>query len=132
MSPIARLASAVRDGHHPNQLLVFRIEDDVGEPAHQEIAKPRASVLGTGLWFLANPLDGILNSEAELSTKACPALLVLCDGIFQLGLCLIVEDRWNHEYFFRSPAKTLSAGSPTTAPLSISCHLRSNSASQAA
>ena len=38
----------------------------------------------------------------------CPLFVrrcVPCDGLFQLGLCLIVEDRWHHGYFFRSPAK---------------------------
>ena len=120
-----------RDRIYPNQLLVLRAENDVRKSTHEKIAKPCASVLRTGLWVLADPPDGIFNSHMELSTKTCPALLIPCDSLFQLGLCQIVEDRWHHGYFFRSPAKTFSAGSPTTVPLSISCHLRSNSASQA-
>ena len=87
--------------------------------------------MGTGLQIILNSPNRILDREPKFHTQATLTFLVPSGGFVKFSDREVVKNDWLHVYFFRISANTSSAGTPVIAPLSMSRHLCSNSASQA-
>ena len=105
LPPIARPTMLMGDSNQVNVILSHAIDDAVGKTRNDPLAES-PSERGTCFGVGGNPFRRLFHGCQEPETEPIKMDFIELDRFSHLRPCLRVEDRFLHERFARSSAKT--------------------------